>query len=161
MGTQGGGSEMESRLAPGLFRESGADAICEVAGLWSKVCSSTGGGVTAGLAGLASAGEERADVHSSLATEMALPSVVASVAKLGFAVVKQEGGDVGMEAGGFVSGTSGKLPSSSSSSWLTSMAASSESEAEITNGFDHHTASGSPEKQNITKKKTRIIMSQE
>lgn len=134
---------MESRLAPGLFIESGADAICEVAGLWSKVCSSIGGGVTAGLARVASAGEERVELHSLLATEMALPSFVVSVAKLGFAVVKREGGDVGTEVGGFVSGASMKLPSSSSNSWLTSMAVSSESDAGITNGFDRHTASGS------------------
>lgn len=113
--TQGGESEMESRLAPGLFRESDAEAICEVAGLWSNVCSSIEVGETAGLAGLASAGEGRAELHSLRATEMALLSITVSVAKLGFAIGKWGGSDEGTEIGGSVSGTSGNLPSSSSS----------------------------------------------
>lgn len=106
---------MERRLAPGLFRESDADVISEVAGLWSKVCSSIEEGETAGLAGLASAGEGRAELHSLCATEMGLFSITVSVVKLGFAMGKWGGSEDGTEAGRSASGTSGNLPSSSSS----------------------------------------------
>lgn len=82
---------MLTRLDPLHIRESDADAICEVAGLVSMVPSNVVGDVTAGLAGLASAGEERAELQSLLAMDTAFDSISASLVKLGPVVVRTGG----------------------------------------------------------------------
>lgn len=78
---------MLTRLVPLHSRESDADAICEVAGLISMVPSNVVGDDTAGLAGLASAGEERTELQSLLAMDMAFDSISALLVKLGPVVV--------------------------------------------------------------------------
>lgn len=133
-----GKSKGESRLVPVLVRESDADAISEVAWFVSQAPSKVEVDVAAGLAGLASAGEERAELQSLLATETALLSISASLVELGPVMVGKGGAEEGMEAGRGMEGASSKPPLSSSTAWLSFMDVSSESEADITD--DHYTA---------------------
>lgn len=126
-GNDGGDSEMLTMLVvPVHFRESDADAICEVAGLASTVPSKVVGDITAGLAGLASAGEDQADLQSLLAMETALVSITVSLGKLGV--------EEGTVVGGTAEGMLVKLPSSSSIAQGSSIDASSESVAGIMYG---------------------------
>lgn len=129
----GSDSEMLIMLVTVHFKESDADAICEVAGLVSTVPSKVVGDVTAGLAGLASAGEERAELQSLLAMETALFSITVSPVKLVTVVGKgiAEAGVVVREA---EEGSLVKLPFSSSTAQGSSMDVSSGSVAGITNG---------------------------
>lgn len=133
-GNNGGDSDMLTRLVPVHVRESDADAICEVAGLVSMVPSKVVGDVTAGLAGLASAGEERAELQSLLAMETAFVSITVSLVKSGFVVAGTQGAEEGTAAGGTEEGILVEVPSSSSNTWGSSIDVSSESVAGITNG---------------------------
>lgn len=133
----GADSIVLTRVVPLHSRESDADAILEVAGLVSVVPSKVEVDVTVGLAGLASAGEERAVLQSLLAMDTALLSITVSPVKSGLVVVGNCGVKEGMETGEAEEGTSSKLPSTA---WLSSMDESLEFDADITNGSDHQTA---------------------
>lgn len=141
-GNDGGDSDMLTRLVPVHVRESDADAICEVAGLGSAGPLKVVGDVTAGLAGLASAGEERAELQSLLAMETAFVSISVSLVKLGLVVVGTRGVEEGTVVGGTEEGILVKLPSPSSNAWGSSIDVASESVAGITdscgrpNSFD-------------------------
>lgn len=139
-GNNGVDSDMLTRLTPVHVRESDADAIYEVAGLVSTVPSKVVGEVTAGLAGLASAGEERAELQSLLAMETALVSITVSLGKLGLVEVGSEGVEEGTVEGGTEEGILLELPSLSSNAWGSSIDMSSESVAGITNGSGHPTS---------------------
>lgn len=133
-GNDGGDSDMLTRLVPVHVSESDADAMCEVAGLVSTLPSKLVGEVTAGLAGLASAGEERAALQSLLAMETAFVSITVSLVKLGLVVVGTRGVEEGIVAGGPEEGMLITLPFSSSNTWGSSIDVSSESVAGITDG---------------------------
>lgn len=139
-GNDGGDSDMLTRLVPVLVRESDADAICEVAGLVSTLPSKVVGEVTAGLAGLASAGEERAELQSLLAMETAFVSITVSLVKLGLVVVGTRGVEEGMVVGGTEEGMLVALPFSSSNAWGSSIDVTSESVAGITDSYGHPTS---------------------
>lgn len=121
--TDGSDSDMSIRLVPVHFKESAADAIFEVAGLVLTVRSNRVGDVAAGFAGLASAGEESAELQSLLAIETARFSIPGSVVGLGPVVTGQEGGKEGLLV---------KLPSSIFSGRWSSMDMSSQSVTGIT-----------------------------
>lgn len=120
-GSSGGDSDMLTRLVPVHVRESAADAICEVAGLGSADPLKVVGDVTAGLAGLASAGEEIAELQSLLAMETAFVSISVSLVKFGLVVVWTRGVKEGMVVGGAEEGISVKLPSPVSNKWWSSI----------------------------------------
>lgn len=120
-GSSGGGSDMLTRFAPVHVRESAADAICEVAGLGSAEPPKVVGDVTAGLAGLASAGEELAELQSLLAMETAFVSISASLLKLGLVVVWTRGVIGGMVAGGTEEGLTVRHLSPLSDKWWSSI----------------------------------------
>ena len=128
----GSDSDMLTRLGPVYVRESEADAICEVAGLVSTIPSRVVRDVTAGLAGLASAGEERAKLQSLLAMETALFSITVSLLRLGLTVVGKGGVEERTIVGGPEEGTLFKLPSISSTARGSFMDVTSESVAGIT-----------------------------
>lgn len=97
------------------FRESDADAICEVAGLvpTSPLKVVVVDDVTAGLAGLASAGDERAELQLLLAMETAFISITVSPVKLGVELVGTRGDEERTVAAGAEQGMLVKVPSSS------------------------------------------------
>lgn len=113
-GNDGGDSDMLTRLVPVHVRESDADAICEVAGLVSTLPSKVIGDVAAGLAGLASVGEERAVLQSLFAMDTAFVSITVSLVKLGLVVVGTRLVEEGTVLGGTEEGILVTLPSSSS-----------------------------------------------
>lgn len=127
----GSDSGMLTRLVPVHVRESDADVMCEVAGLVSTLPSKATGDAAAGLAGLASAGEERAELQSLLAMETALFSISVSLGMLGLVVVGS-GGEEGTVVGGTEEGTLVELPSSASSAWGSSIDVRLESVVGIT-----------------------------
>lgn len=86
-GNGAGDSNMLSQLISEHGSESDADAIREAAGLGSAGPLQVVGEVTAAFAGLASAGEERAELQSLLAMETTFVSVSAPWMKLGLLVV--------------------------------------------------------------------------
>lgn len=130
-------SDVLTRLVPVHARESDADAIREVAGLSSVGPLKVVGGVTAGLAGLASAGEDRAELQSLLAMETAFVSISLWPAKSGLVVVGTRGVEEGTATGGTEGGIVVKLPAPSSSTWGPSMDVGSESVAGITKSSSH------------------------
>lgn len=91
-------SDKLTMLVPVHFTVSDAETICEVAGLVSKVPLKVVGGVTTALAGLASAGEERAELQSLLAMETAFVSITFSLVKLGLIVMGTRGVEEGTVA---------------------------------------------------------------
>lgn len=117
---QGKRSDTLIILISELFRESDAEAMCEVSGLWSNVSLNMDVDISAGLAGLASAGEEIAELQSLLAIEMALLSNIESVVKSGPVVMKDGDKNVAKEEGAETELLS------SSTAWLSSMNESSE-----------------------------------
>lgn len=135
----GGDCDVGTWLVSVHVRESDADAICEVAGLVLTVPSKVVGDVAAGFAGLASAGEERAELKSLLAMETAFSSIVVSLGTLALIVVGSRGVEEGTTGGGRTEeGMSLELPSSCSIGWGSSIDASSESVAGITNACGGH-----------------------
>lgn len=91
-GDGAGDSDMVSQLISEHGSESDADAIREAAELGAAGLGSAGplqvvGEVTAAFAGLASAGEERAELQSLLAMETTFVSISAPWMKLGLLVV--------------------------------------------------------------------------
>ena len=129
----GNDSDKLTRLVPVYVRESEADAICEVAGLVSTIPSKVVGDDTAGLAGLASAGEERAELQSLLAMETALFSITVSLLRLSLTVVGKGGAEEGTVGGGPKEKISLKLLSISSIACGSFMDVRSGSVAGITN----------------------------
>ena len=135
----GGDCDVGTWLVSVHVSESDADAICEVAGLVLTVPSKVVGDVAAGFAGLASAGEERAELKSLLAMETAFSSIVVSLGTLALIVVGSIGVEEGTTGGGRTEeGMSLELPSSCSIGWGSSIDASSESVAGITNACGGH-----------------------
>lgn len=139
---QGVDSDKLIRLLPVLFKGHDEDITHEVAGLVSRVPSKVEVDVAAGLAGLASAGEERVEPQSLLAMDTALLSSIVSLVELGFVLAGKKENEEGTKVGGGEKGTSSKPPFFSSTASLFSMDASSESDAGITDLSDHHAAFG-------------------
>lgn len=150
-GNKGGDCGSLTRLVSVHIRD--ADASCEVAwsgsvGLWHVV-----GDATAGLAGLASAGEDReAELQLVLVMETALFSISVSLAKLRPVVFSRDGVEERMDGGGNGKGLPVTPPSSRSRG--SSIAANLESMAGITSASGSFTSlipDGELQKQRLIK----------
>lgn len=135
-GNNGGDCGSLTRLVSVHIRD--ADASCEVAwsgsvGLWHMV-----GDATAGLAGLASAGEDREVELQLLVMETALFSISVSLVKLGPVVFCTDGVEDGTDVGGKGKGLPVMPPSSRSRG--SSIVATLESMAGITSACGSFTS---------------------
>lgn len=143
MRTIGFDSVMLTRPVLVHARESDAEAICEVAGLGSDKPFKAVGDSTAGLAGLASAGEDKAKLLLLLVTKRAFVSI--SV-KLGFAVAGTRDVKERPLVEGTVEEVLDPFPFPSCNTWAFSIAGGSKSVAGIASSLGHPTSFGSWDK---------------